>query len=166
VRGIRKVKKKYCGIDNNYRKMQFYGDPMFTVSTRSDVYLNLIDLNSIQSLPVRETIVNLKIGVVLQDQNTVSQRDLERICGGHIPAPVFDKIKKIALTAKTKFHKNIPVQGVQLETFLANWNKGSKKFRRVLLNTGEKYVAHNIVKFASNMETVITVDCAVLLNKD
>jgi hypothetical protein len=146
--------------------MQFYGDPMFTVSTRSEVYLNLTDLNSVQSLPVRETIVNLKIGVVLQDQNTVSKRDLERICGGHIPAPVFDKIKKIALTAKTKFHKNIPVQGVQLETFLANWHKGSKKFRWVLLNTGEKYVAHNIVKFASNMETVITIDCAVLLNKD
>jgi hypothetical protein len=73
--------------------MQFYGDPMFMVSTRSDVYLNLMDLNSIQSLPVRETIVNLKIGVVLQDQNTVSKRDLERICGGHIPTPVFDKIK-------------------------------------------------------------------------
>jgi hypothetical protein len=92
--------------------------------------------------------------------------DFETFLGGPVPVPVFRKLSKIVQLTITRYNKEIETQGISLTTFFTGWKKGSKKFRKILLNEGDWYVPHNIVKFAANVETVITVDCSTHLNLD
>jgi hypothetical protein len=154
----------FKAVQNNYLKSPLYGDSSLTVSPRSKEYFRLIDLDMVQSLPVRENLLKLRICDFIADNTVRTRHAMEIVCGGPIPIAVYDKLKKIVNTANTKFKKpDLITRGVDLTTFIGPWVKGSKKFR-ILKN--EKYVSHNVMKFASNMETVIDINCSGSLNSD
>jgi hypothetical protein len=79
---------------------------------------------------------------------------------------VYEKIKKVGNTVQKIFGSDTPIRGVCMTTFLAGWKKGSKKFRKFLDGLDNFYVPHNIIKYAYNTETVISVECSVKLNAD
>jgi hypothetical protein len=159
-------KKKFCNLGNNYRKMRIFGERLFKVSPRNNEFFDLNDLNSVRDLRVREKLSKLTVSNLCTGPNVISINELERLCDGEVPVPVYSKLRKIVIYCNTKFEQNIEVQGVSLNTYFNTWKKGSKKFRNVLINDADWYVPHNIMKFAANAETVIGVECAVSLNKD
>jgi hypothetical protein len=159
-------KKKYISADNNYTKLSIYGETLFTVNLRSNEFFNIDDINTVGNLEVREKLIALKYNEVYSNGTLVTKNVIERLCGGPVPVPVYEKIKKICTTAKTRFHAESPVNGVQLATFFGNWTKGSKKFRYILQRPKKISLQHNTIKFASNMETVIDIDCSLKLNRD
>jgi hypothetical protein len=55
-------------------------------------------------------------------------------------------------------------KSVNIETFLYQRKRGSSHLRKMLLNTGELDIPHNINKFACNMDIVIDGDQAKFLN--
>jgi hypothetical protein len=146
-------------------KAVLYGDTTLTVSPRSKDFLNVSDLDLVQSLAVREQLTKIKICDMLQNGITKDRPGVENFCGGPVPGLVYDKLKKIVNHAKVKLHRDIETKGIEMTTFLHGWKRGSKKFRNILISNVE-YVPHNLVKFASNMETVINLDCAKLLSRD
>jgi hypothetical protein len=162
---FQKFRASYNCKNNNYLKAVLYGDTTLTVSPRSKDFLNVSDLDLVQSLAVREHLTKIKICDMLQNGLIKDRPSVENLCGGPVPGLVYDKLKKIVNNAKVKLHRDIETKGIDLTTFLHGWKRGSKKFRNILSSNVE-YVPHNLVKYASNMETVINLDCAKLLSRD
>jgi hypothetical protein len=160
------LKKKYISVDNNYMKLAIFGETLFTVNLRSNDFFNLGDLNTVDNLEVREKLIALRLNEVHSNGISVSIQAMERLCRGPVPVPVYDKIVKICTTAKVRFHNGIPITGVKFETFFGSWKKGSKKFRNILQRPKTISLQHNTIKFASNMETVIDINCSLKLNRD
>jgi hypothetical protein len=157
-------KKKFFDMGNNYKKIQIFGEFLFTVSPRSGDFFNLDDINSITNLEIRNKITKITVSDMFVGNTIMGLNDFEHFLGGPVPVPVFRKLVKIVQLTTTRYKKNIETQGISIPTFLSGWKRGSKKFRKILLNEGDWYVPHNIIKFAANVETVITVNCAPSLN--
>jgi hypothetical protein len=139
---------------------------LFTVSPRSKDYFNLEDLNAITNLETRSKISKVTVSDLCVGNTLMGLNDFEDFLGGPVPVPVFRKLVKVIQLTIRRYNKEIETQGISLTTFFSGWKRGSKKFRKILLNEGDWYVPHNIVKFAANVETVITVDCSTKLNSD
>ena len=79
----------------------------------------------------------------------------------------FEKIKKICNNAKLKYTKNKidEKKSISVNGFLALKTKGSKIFRKILLNQTKSSITKNIVKFAETTETFINLEESKLLNK-
>jgi hypothetical protein len=126
----------------------------------------LEDINNIENVRIREKIINLRIFEVLDPDNNVKRRgaDCSTLIGMQISLALYNKIRKIATTANTKFAKEIPEKGISFDTFFDKWRKGSKKIRDIMWKSQNPYVPHNTVKFAENTNTVITAVCSEKLN--
>jgi hypothetical protein len=161
---VQQFKLSYAGINNNYKKLPVFGDPIFSVGMRTTRFLNLTDLNEVASEQTRQHIIKATVCNVMQNNMIKPRRTLEEEWRGTIPVTLYDTLKRVCQTANTRFVHDIPTSGVSIDTFIRDWKKGSKKFRKILSSSKNQYVSHNLVKFASNMETVITVDCAHRLN--
>jgi hypothetical protein len=158
-------KKKFFEYKNNYRKATIFGEPLLTVGTRSRDFFQLEDLDLILDLDVRKKLTEIKVWEMMDGNIVKNKQSIEQFCGGPVPTQVYNKVKKICLTAQTRYHRDIQVLGVDLNTFFNSWSGGSRKFRNILEYT-ESYVSHNTVKFALANEIVISVDCSVPLNRD
>jgi hypothetical protein len=113
---------------------------------------------------VRERLLNAKVSDLWRNGIPATRLQLEAEWGGTIPVHLYNKIIRVGTTAHTKFNKNIELHGISMGTFFSTWKKGSRKFRRILLEEVKNYVSHNIFKFAANMETVLDSECSVFLN--
>jgi hypothetical protein len=114
---------------------------------------------------VRKKLTEIKVWEMMEGNVVKSKTSIEQFCGGPVPTQVYNKLKKISTTAHTRFHREIQVLGVGLNTFFNSWSGGSRKFRNILEYT-EPYVERNTVKFSVANEIVINVDCSVPLNRD
>jgi hypothetical protein len=166
IKAWQKFKVSYYKKDNNYLKASIFGEISFLASTRSKEYLSLHDLDKINSLEVRNSLLHLQVSKVLPTDQVITRPALEQELGGEVPVDVYEKIKKVGKTALKIYGSDAPTRGTCMSTFLASWKKGSKKFRRFLDGLDNEYVPHNIMKFAYNTETVIGLDCSVKLNSD
>jgi hypothetical protein len=108
--------------------------------------------------------VRIRVKVLDPDNNVKSRADCSTLIGRQITVALNNKIRNIAITAKTKFLKEIPEKGISFETFFDRWKKGSKKIRNIMWKSQNPYVPHNLVKFAENTNTVITAVCSDKLN--
>jgi hypothetical protein len=71
---------------------------------------------------------------------------------------IFNKLKKILETAKTKFENS---GSDTVSTFFRNWKKGSAKTRKILCNANKfTGLPHSTAKFAEITETVIDHETA------
>jgi hypothetical protein len=157
-------KKKYADLGNNYKKLRLFGEDTLPVSVRSTEPLGIRDLDMIQNNQVREQLLNAKVSDLWRNGIPATRLQLEAEWGGIIPVHLYNKIIRVCTTAHTKFNKNIELHGISIDTFFSTWKRGSKKFRRILLEEVKNYVSHNIFKFAANMETVLDSECSVFLN--
>jgi hypothetical protein len=158
-------KKKFFEYKNNYRKATIFGEPLLTVGIRSRDFFQLSDLDLILDLDVRKKLTEIKVWEMMEGNIVKNKPAIEQFCNGPVQTQVYNKLKKISLTAYTRYHREIQVLGVGLDTFFNTWSGGSRKFRNILDHT-EPYVAHNTVKFSLANEIVINVDCSVPLNRD
>jgi hypothetical protein len=78
----------------------------------------------------------------------------------------FNSLKAMASTAKLKYQKKDASEkkSCSINDFLRRGVKGCRRYRKRILGKEEENVPHNIVKFASNTETVIGYDNSTKLN--
>jgi hypothetical protein len=78
----------------------------------------------------------------------------------------FNALKAMASTAKLKYSKKDPNEKktCTISDFLRRGVKGCKRYRKRIIGKEEENVPHNIVKFASNTETVIGYENSKKLN--
>jgi hypothetical protein len=77
---------------------------------------------------------------------------------------LYKKLSGIGKTARMRYHNDNCLSGVHFSTFIQGWKKGSKKIRNYISFDKREFVSHNLIKFASNVETVIDLECAKKLN--
>jgi hypothetical protein len=90
----------------------------------------------------------------------VEKRDLEVKIGTEISRQFFNKITGICKTAIMKYSSQSAVLGLNIAQSFRNWKKGSKKFRSAICRDDESYVPKHLIKFATNVETIINFKCA------
>jgi hypothetical protein len=146
--------------------MQILGEKHFTVSPRNIDHFCLEDLDMVTNLRTREKLANIKISDLCIGEEVIGLDQFENFLGGQVPVPLFRKLVKIVKLCITRFHKDIETHGTQLSTFFNGWKRGSKKFRKILTDENQQFVPHNTIKFATNVETVINVNCSLKLNAD
>ena len=78
----------------------------------------------------------------------------------------FNELKKIASNAKLKHSKTevSEIKTTELSTFLNFQTKGCKRYRKKIVGNEDIYIPHNMVKFASNTETIIGFENSKKLN--
>jgi exonuclease III len=115
----------------------------------------------------KKRIFKLKISDFFVTKNSYkSWEDFKNITGLDINRELFNSLKKIASNAKLKYEKKISSEKktTELSDYLNRKVKGCKRYRKKITGTEEKNIPHNIVKFASNTETVIGYDDSKKLN--
>jgi hypothetical protein len=112
-------------------------------------------------------IANLSTRDILKDDGSYISRELFNTNMG-IPFTVFDyqMLKGIVETAKVRFQHNVTTSGhiVDVQTFLCQARKGSKRFRKVLTIVANENIPHNIVKFSDNMDIVLGIEDSKKVN--
>jgi Reverse transcriptase (RNA-dependent DNA polymerase) len=157
-------KKGYARSNNNYLKMVIFEDPLFTINTRNGATLNNDDINLAWPLNVQNKIKNLSVGDLYTNHQVKTRTILNEFLGAQISPAFYRKLSGIARTARIRYHHDDCAGGISLQTFLGSWKKGSKKFRKYIDYDGQEFISHNIVKFASNADIVIGLNCAKILN--
>ena len=78
----------------------------------------------------------------------------------------FNELKVLASNAKLKYSKKEPLEKktVNLETYLNRRTRGCKRYRRKIIGKELENIPHNIVKFASNTDTIIGYESSKKLN--
>ena len=78
----------------------------------------------------------------------------------------YNSLKVIATNAKLKLSKKETKEKatVDLTTYLSRKVKGCKRYRKKIIGSNPVFIPHNIVKYASNTETVIDFEASKKLN--
>jgi hypothetical protein len=78
----------------------------------------------------------------------------------------YNSLKVIATNAKLKLSKKETKEKatVDLTTYLSPKVKGCKRYRKKIIGSNPVFIPHNIVKYASNTETVIDFEASKKLN--
>jgi hypothetical protein len=78
----------------------------------------------------------------------------------------YNDLKKIASNAKLKYSKKNPaeIKTTALVDFLNRKVKGCRRYRKKMVGKEEEFIPHNIVKFASNTDTIINYEQSKKLN--
>jgi hypothetical protein len=162
---IYRFRKGYIASNNNYLKVPVLCDPCFSISTRNRNFLKLTDADPAWSEEERQIFMRIKILDLYEGETLLNRAQLTRKLNLHLEPDLYKKLASIAKTRKTRFHHTECLSGISLATFLNGWKKGSKKLRQFISNDNVKYISHNIIKFAQNTDTVIGLDCAIVLNQ-
>jgi len=115
----------------------------------------------------KEKILNLRIiDFFLTKDSYKPFDDFKTSTGLNIDRDRFDSLKKLASNAKLKYTKQEPIEKktTDILTYLMRGTKGCKRYRKKIIGKLEKYIPHNIVKFASNTETIIGIKDSHSLN--
>jgi hypothetical protein len=83
--------------------------------------------------------------------------------GIDVSRPLYRSFQRVFETSKLRFGKDVPLQGMSLQTFFANWKRGSKKIRKLMAPVTNN-IPHNIIKFSENAEIVVGIEDSKLLN--
>jgi hypothetical protein len=128
-------------------------------------FLTKDDLPMVWNNHTMEKFFRVRIADLAVDGVCKPHIELNIYFNAQIPPVLYAKLNSIVRTAITKYNKIDAMGGVSLENFQLSWKKGSKKFRKILHGNEKHFVPHSIVKFATNTDTVIDVDCSKKLNK-
>jgi hypothetical protein len=115
----------------------------------------------------KKTIFSLKVSHFFETKNSYkSWANFTNVTGLNIDRERFNNLKKLASNAKLKYEKKEPAEKktTELGDYLNRKVKGCKRYRKKIIGCEEKNVPHNIVKFASNTETIIGYDDSKKLN--
>jgi hypothetical protein len=153
---------KFLGINNNFKHAQIFENEHLTSSVRSK---NFLTNDDIVRVPVRNhmsvnMIKNLTISKITTDGRMLNKTEFENYIGAEVDRVFFAKLTSIYNTAHTRYEQGNANLGLNINQSFRTWKKGSRRFRNVLSSGKTDYVPHNIVKFASNTDTVINLECS------
>jgi hypothetical protein len=161
---IKSFRKGYLCSNNNYLTVPVLEDELFALSTRNPNTLKMSDIDPHRNLEFRRKLFKLKLKDIYQQDGIISRAELTQKLGDHVIPVLYQKISAVARTARTKYHNHVHMSGINLQTFISNWVKGSKKFRKYIGLCKHQYISHNIVKYSYNYETIIGIECSKKLN--
>ena len=75
-------------------------------------------------------------------------------------------IRNLVSNAKLKYAKTEPSEKKSMSVFdfLQKKEKGSKQFRKIILEYCQQFIPHNMIKFGETTETIINLDASKKLN--
>jgi hypothetical protein len=162
-------KLKFAGSENNYKEMPIFEEKLFTTGVRTKPWFGSDDIINTELEPVLDRVASMRILDLVEPgtDNLISRAVLSARLGTQIPTATYNKLMSVSVTAKIKFLTNSITNGISINTFVNNWKKGSKKIRKIMCKIESKKwaVSHNMIKLASNVETVINLECATKLNQ-
>jgi Reverse transcriptase (RNA-dependent DNA polymerase) len=157
-------RKGFVSSNNNYLKVPVFSDELFTVNTRSQEMLNFNDIDPTWNAEQIRSFLKIQVKDLYDDGNILNRVNLSLRLGYNVSADLYKKLSGIGRMARMRYHNVNCLSGVQFSTFTDGWKKGSKKIRNYISFDKREFVSHNVVKFASNIETVIDLECAKKLN--
>jgi hypothetical protein len=162
VDSYKKFYGKFLGISNNFKRAPLLENEFLKVTVRGKNFLTVQDLEPLQHHINFAEFANLTISTskLSNNGNLLTKRDLENKFGFNVPRELYTKISGIYRTANTRYGREEHFLGLQVAQSFKTWRKGSRRFRNILINCNDSYVPHNLVKFAQNTDTVITLTCS------
>jgi exonuclease III len=161
-----RVKRSFAGKRNNYLHLPFLSDPIFSLGVRTKSFLTPADFDDAGDADFISLLLNLTLKDLLDNNgDLITLQELQNKTGYNFTRQHHQKIAKVFGAAAIRFKCDVtPVNvGTNLTKFFSHWKRGSKKIRKILVNSASS-VPHNIVKFSENMNIVIGIDDSKKLN--
>jgi hypothetical protein len=118
--------------------------------------------------PVNEifnnAIYRIRYRDVVRDGTMVNLDTLSQLFGLRLAREDHCNLLKLVSAAKTRYGNNSG-SSKTYENFWGSFKKGSKSVRKILDPYRKTELSHNMVKFASNTDTIIGLEDASFMNK-
>jgi hypothetical protein len=163
VTAYKKFYKAFLGISNNFKKAPIVDNEFFTTTTRSEITLKKSDLANFGP-ESRRWLESVTISKLTANGGMVPKAELDAKVNTVTTREFYAKLTGIFRTAHLRYSTDDGSLGLMVSQSFRTWKKGSRRFRNVLCKNNKLYVPHNLVKFASNTETIINFECAKILN--
>jgi hypothetical protein len=148
-------------LNQNYRKAYIFNNRAMTIGVRGPV---LDETNwGVSYMPEnRNRYYNLTFNHIFDGQGNIRPEFLLEF-NLNLQDETVKKLKKIYGAAITRYGNNTGTSE-SLTTLLGRVKKGSKTFRGILLGTPAFQVAHNLVKYSDNTDTIVNAELGKKLN--
>jgi hypothetical protein len=157
----------FTATQENYKKSYIFENLNITIGLRNREQINRRQFTDEVFNEIASKLYSLKYSDLFDEHNVFLTCEMISVQFGiNLTQLQWFNLRNACSTAKVRYSKkNIDLQNaVNIETFLYKRKKGSSHLRKVLLNTGDLGIPHNINKFSRNMDIVINGDQAKYLN--
>jgi hypothetical protein len=154
---------RHCSVEKNFLEGYIFKNNAFTLGLRSRETFStfVFNYNLTAEDALRLHMVKFKdisIGGTLRGLGELTQTFGFRLLGEDLR-----RLSRLSSAATVRYGNNIGVSKTY-EQFWGSITRGSKKIRQLLTPVKRLEIPHNIVKYASNTETIIGIDSAAKLN--
>jgi hypothetical protein len=153
--------------NENFWKSVILYNPMLPINLREKLPMSIENFSAENRENCRREIGNLVIDDLFIDRGPYKGLDrFRRESGIRVSPEVFEKLRSIASIAKLKFTKRElqEKKSISVAEFLEKREKGSKQYRKIILEGSPSVVPHNIVKFGGSMDVIINLENSKKLN--
>jgi hypothetical protein len=167
-KSFEKVHEHFSATNENFRKCYIFENKQFTTNLDSRDYLKRNSFGIDFFIQYAEKLMKLKyLDIYDERDNILPENVVANRTGINFTALQLFIIRGVCSTAKIKFKKKelAECKGVDITTFFMHRQKGSSHIRKLFYSSLVYETPHNIVKFASNLEIIITGDQSKFLNK-
>jgi hypothetical protein len=162
IAAYKKFYKNFLGIANNFKRAPLLGNEFLTTTVRTKTFLTYADIAHVRLRNHNgyNMLKNITISKLTVNGSLISKTELENKIGTNIEQAIYVKLTGIYNTANLKYGSGPSNLGLNVTQSFRTWKKGSRRFRNVITCVKAEYVPHNLVKFATNTDTVITLNCS------
>ncbi len=167
-KSFEKVQEHFTATNENFRHSFIFENKKFTTNLESREYLKRNTFGNDFFMQFAEKLLRLKyLDIYDERDNMIPENVVVYSTGINFTALQLFMIRGACATARIKFKKKelAECKGVDITTFFMRRQKGSSHIRKLLYPILLYETPHNIVKFASNLDIIITGDQSKFLNK-
>jgi hypothetical protein len=151
---------------DNFKKSYILDNEAFTLGIRKRQILTPVifgEAGAGANNDVVPELCALTFDDITSAEGIKSREELEQNLRINISRQLYRDLTSLVNASLIKFGKNNP-RGITLKTFFDALKKGSKKMRKYLEKRTDDFIPHNIVKFATNTDTVIGLEISKKMN--
>jgi hypothetical protein len=163
-----KMLENFTTVNENYKYCYIFENGKLTIDLTSRETLNREGFTNEFFSNNAAKLFRLKYCDLYTNDGDVIDNDVVReTMGINFTVLQLFRIRNVCVTAKTRYKKNdINMQkSVDIITFLHRRKRGSSHLRKLTYPFIPETTPHNISKFASNLDIVITYDQSKILNR-
>jgi hypothetical protein len=167
-KSFERVQEHFTATHENFRHSFIFECKKFTINLESREYLKRSSFGLEFFRQYADKLLKLKyLDIYDEHDNMIPENIVIENTGINFNALQFFSIRGVCSTARIKFRKKelCDRKGVDITTFFMRRKKGSSHIRKLFYSSNLHETPHNIVKFANNLDIIITGEQSKFLNK-
>jgi hypothetical protein len=167
-KSFEKVQEHFTAINENFQHCFIFENKKFTINLDSREYLKRSTFGIEFCMQYAGKLLRVKyLDIYDERDNMIPENAVVESTGINFTALQLFMIRGVCSTARIKFRKKelADCKGVDITTFFMRRKRGSSHIRKLLYSSILYETPHNIVKFASNLDIIITGEQSKFLNK-